>query len=237
MRRRPRAQYTAQINQYLDELVTKINPIVLPEDQRHEELAMSLNRTIVIQSRSTTPIRVDAVYSNQQLEELRAQLLGYAQNRIKDTLAPKIVALTIDSFRNNPTQTLDVQHTAEAQDLAAQKITAADADIPYEPKQTIVPRGEVSMKGWQLLRAENDAYLSQDGNIWKSRAGTATSVILLTLVLAVYTARFQLRVIRNQARGGDRGFALFDAGDRTAGGRGEQPDVCVWDRRRRSWWR
>ncbi len=192
-------KYVTQINQYLDELA-KINPIVLPEDQRHEELS-SIDRTIVIPSRGMTPIRADSVYSNQQLEELRGQLLGIARDHIAATLAPKIVALTIDSFRNNPTQTLDVQHTAEAQDLAAQKITAADADIPYEPKQTIVSRGEVSMKGWQLLRAENDAYLAQDGNIWKSRAGTATSVILLTLVLAVYTARFQLRVIRNQARG------------------------------------
>ncbi|HEX3358772.1 MAG TPA: HDIG domain-containing protein [Tepidisphaeraceae bacterium] len=194
-------KYVIQVNQYLDELA-RINPIVLPEDQRHEELSVSLNRTIVIPSQSTTPIRADAVYSNQQLEELRGRLLGLARGHfIADTLAPKIVALTIDTFKNNPTQTLDVLKTAERQDQAAQAIMAADADILYEPKQTIVPKGDVSLKGWQLLRAENDAYLSEDGNIWKSRAGTAASVILLTLVLATYTAKYQPRVIRNQARG------------------------------------
>ncbi len=190
--------YAASVKMYLDEL-RKLDPIVLPADQRHEELAQDLYRSIVIESLGR--VRVDTTYSNKQLESLNATLQSIAKKDFLFVLAPKIAQLTIDTLQKTPTHVRDESKTIEAQNLAADKVTSADAEVVYNPKDTIVPRGEITTKEWQLLRAENDAYLRQDANLWKSRAGTASIVVMLTIMLAAYLSKYQPRVVRNQARG------------------------------------
>src|SRR5256885_7371225 len=48
--------------------------------------------------------------------------------------------------------------TTAAQNLAAERVPVSDGDIVFNPKDTVVPAGEISPRDWQLLRAENDAY-------------------------------------------------------------------------------
>ena len=192
-------KYVESVNAYLDEFAS-INPIVLSEDQRHEELSLDLYRTIVIPSRSTQPIPVETTYSTKHLENLDTILQGIAGKDFIKTLAPKIVALTIDTLKEHPTHVIDPQATNAAQNLAAEKVTVADAEVLYEPKATIIPRGEISTRGWQMLREENRAYLHQDGALWKTLTGTAASVLILTICLAIYIAKFQPRIVRNHAR-------------------------------------
>src|SRR2546421_834140 len=191
-------KYLAAVKHYMSEL-RRIDPIVLPADQRHEEWARDANSSISIPGRPG--MRVDATYSSKQLENLDAVLQSVANIDFQSTLAPKIVTLTINQLKENPTHIRNESASLAAADVAAQKVTPADAEIIYNPKDTIVPRGEISPKAWQLLRAENDAYLHQDANLWKSRTGTGAAVIMLTIVLAAYISRFQPRIVRNHARG------------------------------------
>src|SRR2546430_1275520 len=93
-------QYLAGVHHYLSEL-RRLDPIVLPADQRHEELARDVNSSISIPGRPG--MRVDATYSSKQLENLDAVLEGVANIDFKSTLAPKIVALTINQLKANPT--------------------------------------------------------------------------------------------------------------------------------------
>ena len=190
--------YAASVKMYLDEL-RKLDPIVLPADQRRSELALDLYRSIVIESLGR--VRVDSTYSSNQLQTLDATLQTLAKKDFMYVLAPKIVEITIGTLKENPTHVRDEPRTIAAQDLAADKVSPTEADVIYSPKDTIVPRGEITTKGWQMLRAENNAYLKQDANIWKSRAGTAASVVILTIILASYLGKYQPRIVRNRVRG------------------------------------
>ena len=55
---------------------------------------------------------------------------------------------------------------------------------------------------WQVLRAENKAFLqSLDSQLWRSRAGTAPVIVLTCAALAWYVARFESRIARKHQRG------------------------------------
>jgi putative nucleotidyltransferase with HDIG domain len=190
--------YIATVKAYVDE-IKQLDPIVLQEDQRHEELKIDRLRMITIQGRAT-PVSVEQTNSNQHLEMLESALYAKAKKDFVPVIAPVALSLTIDTLKNNPTHTLNPQATTAAQELAVQKVTHGDAEVFYSPKDTIVPKGEISAKGWQLLKAENTAFLHEDFNVWKMRGGTAAAVIMLTVVLAGYIAKFQPRVVRNHAR-------------------------------------
>jgi putative nucleotidyltransferase with HDIG domain len=187
----------AAVASYL-ERVQQLDPIVLNEEQRHEELTMDLYRTILIDGRGT--MRVDTTYSNAQLTQLRDTLLPAAR-AFPDTLAPKIIDLTIRTLKESPTHLLNETRTLAAQNQASDLISPADAQVSFNPKDVLVHQGKINDKDWEILRAENEAFLHRGLGIWKSRAGTASVAALLTLILAAYIARFQPRIVRNQARG------------------------------------
>src|SRR3954454_14965293 len=96
--------YIASVKMYLDEL-RRLDPIVLLDDQRHEEFAQDRYRAIAIPG--VGPVRVDSTYSNKQLESLDATLQAFAKKDFLYVLAPKIVQLTIETLRANPTHVRD----------------------------------------------------------------------------------------------------------------------------------
>src|SRR4051794_4051770 len=99
--------YIATVKAYVDE-IKQLDPIVLPEEQRHEELKLDRLRVISIQGR-TTPVSVESTYSNQHLENLDSVLFAKAKKDFVAVLAPKILLLTIDTFKNSPTHSLNAQ--------------------------------------------------------------------------------------------------------------------------------
>ncbi|HUB25594.1 MAG TPA: HDIG domain-containing protein, partial [Tepidisphaeraceae bacterium] len=66
----------------------------------------------------------------------------------------------------------------------------------------IVNKGAITDRDWQLLRAENAAFLKTLDAGWiKQITGTALTVVILTVLLSAYVARFQPRIVRNHMRG------------------------------------
>jgi putative nucleotidyltransferase with HDIG domain len=191
-------KYAALVKAYMEEL-RNLDPIVLPDDQRHEELLIDPYRSINIAGMGR--VRVDSTYSNKQLDNLDATLKAFAKKDFVYALAPSIAQLSLEAFAANPTHKYDEPATIAAQNAAADKVTPAEAEVIYSPKDTIVSRGPINSKGWDLLRAENNAWLSTDANLWKSRGGTAASVIILTIIVAAYLGKYNPRVVRNHARG------------------------------------
>jgi putative nucleotidyltransferase with HDIG domain len=91
--------------------------------------------------------------------------------------------------------------TKSAEDRAATDVTTADATERYPHDMVIVPKGPITDRDWQVLRAENQAYLATEeaGGV-KQWCGTAMIVFMLTVVLSAYVGKFQPRVMRNPMR-------------------------------------
>jgi putative nucleotidyltransferase with HDIG domain len=186
--------YTASVQAYVEDL-RKRDPIILRDEQRRNDLSPS--RTITIPNKGS--IQLDQTYALAPTGELASWLQTVAQKSFVTTLAPTIVQLTIKTI--GPTHEYDQNATTAAQNQAAERVPVSDGDIVFNPKDTVVPAGEISPRDWQLLRAENDAYRRQnDRGAWSTRAGLVASVGILTLMLGAYLSRYQARVVRNHAR-------------------------------------
>ena len=185
--------------------------VILPADQRAEEQhhpimlladaraaadakatggAAVLDRTI--DSALTVPAPPDDEFSS------RLQLL--ATDAFRTPVQRAVLALTQAAIV--PTYTLDVDQTARARNTAAEDVRAEDCVIRYARNEPIVHKGIITPRDWQVLQAENRAFLATvEAAAWRQRAGTALATLLLTVVLGAYIAHFQPRVVQNHARG------------------------------------
>ena len=184
-----RAGYNESVRKYVAGL-RSLKLAIVPADERADDL----ERSIIINGEQT---RGDATYSPAMTEELAPKFATLAQEFVP-VLAPKIVNLTLAAVA--PTHRLDEQATAQAQNVAADRVPHSAGDIAYEAGQKIVPRGEIDTRRWELLRAENDAFIGRDDNSWRAGLGLVISVVLLTAILAIYAAKYQPRIVQNHAR-------------------------------------
>jgi putative nucleotidyltransferase with HDIG domain len=102
-----------------------------------------------------------------------------------------------------PTHELYHNASVEAQNRAAAAVPSTAAVVSYKRNQILVAGNHVlSDNGWQLLKAEKEAYLRHLGKqVYKSKVGLAGMVLLITGALTVYIYRYQRRVVRNHVRG------------------------------------
>jgi cyclic-di-AMP phosphodiesterase PgpH len=190
-----RQRYNDSVNTFLQSLRDS-KWVILNFDDRHQELtgqrAVSLlpvNQ--LMQSDSTYPAPAN--------DELKSKINKFVIENFRLELQPKILALTLDALQ--PTYTLDADATTWARNNAADSLPASEWEIHFQKNAPIVHKGLIELRDWQLLRAENEAFLATLGGAeWKSKAGVAFVTLLLTIALAGYTAHFQPRVVRNHAR-------------------------------------
>jgi cyclic-di-AMP phosphodiesterase PgpH len=119
------------------------------------------------------------------------------------SLQPKIVEYTI--ARLQPTHRLDLNLTTEAQNRAVRLVPKSAGDIRYSANSILVPKTSTKTKftqeDWELLRAENSAYLaSVRGWAWQNKLGLVLTVLIITAALSISVAKFQPRLVRNHAR-------------------------------------
>ncbi|HSI35301.1 MAG: HD family phosphohydrolase [Phycisphaerae bacterium] len=187
----------------VERFITALRPLVLlPQAQREKEVAKTAwaaRVTIVVDGKD---VRVEDTFAvGEKVDrELYARLQAAARDAFSPALYPKLTDFTIQSIR--PSHELDEVATAQATSKAADSVPDSVAHVLYPKNLTLVPGDRVlDEKGWQLLKAEKDAFVKGLGHkAWKTRLGLVGSVLLLTGVLCVYVYRYQGKIVRNRMR-------------------------------------
>jgi putative nucleotidyltransferase with HDIG domain len=199
----------------------KVVPIVvLPESDRWWDVKMEHPVRVgqqVVDSDLTFPDHPDTdadpnrdlqhKESKARYDELRDLIRNLAQNQFRLALQPAIVDFTLAHFSDNPTASLNALLTTEAKSRAMDNVPPSAGDVQFVADQPLVMKTPdhpvFTTDDWQLLRAENHAYLSKlKGFALQSRLGAVGFCLLATIVLSAYLARVQPRVIKNHARAG-----------------------------------
>lgn len=201
-----RQNYEKMIHSYIDALRASepgrpgSGLVVLPNAERQKDLSEESVILLSADGTQSEHVRPALTYSLEMTGDLEKRLLQPAK-QIDAALAPKIIALTLQTLK--PTHVFDEAATTELQNRAEAEVPRGAGNVNFGKNQTLIAADtEVDDEGWQLLRAENDAYVTTvEGGIYKYRAGIGGTVAILTVLLAVYVAKFQPRVVRNHARG------------------------------------
>jgi putative nucleotidyltransferase with HDIG domain len=192
-----RAKYEEWVNKYIADL-RGLGMVIIPTDQREEDFG----HFIVIPG-APAPIRAETTLTPKMSEEIAPRLNRLAVENFPLLLQSKIVALTLR--RVSSTHLVDEAATVEAKNRAEQAVPSTAGDVEKKASMTIVDvaagGGEIKQEDWLLLKAENDAYLRTLGSArWGQRAGLAGIVLLITIIMSAYVARFQKRIVRNHMR-------------------------------------
>jgi putative nucleotidyltransferase with HDIG domain len=148
----------------------------------------------------TGRIRAEDTLSPRMRPELEQRLAKLADENFELALRPKIVALTLAYLK--PTHVLDEAASADAQNRAAAEVPASAGHVTYPKGQTLVPKGEIDDRYWQLLRAENDAFIrGLDTGRAKTRVGLVGLVLMITIAMSWYVSNYQHKIVKKHARG------------------------------------
>jgi hypothetical protein len=199
-----KARYDRAVAGFVDELRSLI---VLPRDQREQELSKASQRFVVnvsIPERGVAgTVPVGDTFPDGPDKALRDRMEAAAAKHFffAPALAQKVVVFSLQSV--TPTHTFDEAATVEAQNRAVASVPASEAVAHYKRNQILVEGNRVlSEEKWQLLRAEKEAFVRQlGGQAVKSKFGLAGLVFLITAVLSAYVHAYHRRVVRNHVRG------------------------------------
>ena len=188
----PRTGWDKEVLGYVESL-RKLNPVILPADAR----VADLGRAIRLPGRG--PVLVDdSVLTPERTDALAAKLNPLAADQFEDVIYPKIVAYTLAKL--GATYVPDDLKTAEARNLAAERVPPSAGEIQVKRNMPVVAAGEVGEADFQRLRAEDAAYRAAVGGEWREYLGLTALAALLTLVLSSYVVVYQPRVLQNHAR-------------------------------------
>lgn len=202
-----RAEYAGRVNDFVDALKQSRRRdgadtrrlIVLPPKERATDVEA---RRPVVVAGETSPVDPKVAVTPGG-EDLRQVLASLAERHFTLDLQPKVVDFALARIR--PTHDIDLKLTAEAQNRAARLIPDSVGNVHYPANSILVPKTggkpKFTQDDWELLRAENDAYLdSVEGWGWESKLGLALTVLIVTCALTASVANFQPRLIKNHAR-------------------------------------
>ena len=203
-----RAKYAQQIENYI-KAVRAVDPakpdtglFIIPTLDRTREEALRKDTVILRSADGSTslPIRTELLFTPEMKSALEARLARCAKENVEFVLQGKVVAVTLRTLQ--PTHVFDEAATTEAQNRTEAEVPASAGAVEYVKNNPLVKQGEeIDDRDWQVLKAENQAFnRSLDQRLWKSRAGVAGIVLIVTLVLSAYVAMFQPKVIRKHAR-------------------------------------
>jgi putative nucleotidyltransferase with HDIG domain len=193
-----------QYQKAVEDFITELQPlIILPREERDLELTKTAQRFVPISIPGRGLVRVEDTLPDGPSKELQERMNAAAGKYFyfSPTLGAKLVVFALQTVK--PTHELNQNATVEAQNRAAAAVPSTAAVVSYKRNQILVAGNHVlSDNGWQLLKAEKEAYLRHLGKqVYKSKVGLAGMVLLITGALTVYIYRYQRRVVRNHVRG------------------------------------
>jgi putative nucleotidyltransferase with HDIG domain len=197
--------YAKAVKDYIGELR---DLVVLQKAERDAEVAQPTRRVVYLGGRATGAsrtgtLRLDDTLSDGANRELSDRMTAAAGKHFffSPTLVPKVVVFSLQNLK--PTHVLDKAATVEAQNRAASRVPSSEAVAEYKRNQLMVTGNQVlTMSGWQLLRAEKEAFIAQlGGQVVKSKIGLAGLVALITMEMGAYIYHYHQRVVRNNVRG------------------------------------
>ena len=190
-----RERYAETVNGYIRRLRDQ-SWVMLAANERDHELPS--RRWVTLEPASKTK-ELDATFPVPANDDLKLRIDRIVVDSFRLELQPKVLALTLNMLQ--PNYRLDADATAEAANNAADSVPAGDGEIHFRRNQPLVHKGTIEPRDWQLLRAENQAFVATLGEgQWRSLLGLAGVAALLTAALSAYTAHFQPRVVKNHTR-------------------------------------
>lgn len=200
------AAYTASVTQFVKKLREYRNPqtkaplVILDDGQRIEDL--KARRPIRIEQEQE-PVYADRTFAVGGKDELRVVVDDAAMQTgaFPLTLKSKIVDYTLAKLQ--PTHVLDEQATTLRRNEAANGVSPREGERRFHDNALLVRKTpKLSEADWQILRAENQAYVAGlKGAAWKPKLGVACLALIVTVALSAYVAFFQPRVVKNHLRG------------------------------------
>jgi cyclic-di-AMP phosphodiesterase PgpH len=189
-----RDKYERMVADYVASIRSLKLVILTPDDRRAEA-----GRMIQLSDPGDVPRSSDATYTPSMRQDLSRILRPRAAEAFPLVLEAPLLDLTLQWI--SPTYEYSEAMTNEAQNRAEQLVPPSDGDVSYARNSVIVPAGEITQPDVQILRAENDEFIKSLGTrIWRQRLGIIGIVLLMTVALSVYTAKFQPKIVRNRAR-------------------------------------
>jgi putative nucleotidyltransferase with HDIG domain len=187
-----RAAYERSVHDYV-QAVRKLGLVILADQDRTQDFG----RNILLPGMIAAPD--DSTYPLSQRDEIAEKFVTPAFDNFQLALQPKIVALTAAWL--TPTHEVDEAATADAQNQAEKRMPPDRGNVIYKAGMPIVKAGPIKDDDWQILQAENNAYIASIADAaWRARLGLAGIVVLLTVLLSAYIARYQPKIVRKYAR-------------------------------------
>jgi cyclic-di-AMP phosphodiesterase PgpH len=190
-----RAQYQQAVANYIAD-IRRANWVVIPADQRRD----AGDRITLMPGEITQDVA--GTFSTPPDEDLKARIRVLAQADFLHPLQARIEAMTL-AAASHPTYEYDNDQTELLRNVAADRVPESDWTIHYYAGQPIVHKGVIDPRDWKVLQAENRAVMATLDSVsgWKTKAGLAGVMLLLTIALSAYVAHFQPKVITNHLRG------------------------------------
>jgi putative nucleotidyltransferase with HDIG domain len=187
-----RAAYERSVHDYV-QAVRKLGLVILADEDRTQDVGRNILLPGMI------AVSDDSTYPLSQRDEIAEKFVTPAFDNFQLALQPKIVALTAAWL--TPTHEVDEAATADAQNQAEKRMPADHGNVIYKAGMPIVKAGPIKDDDWQILQAENNAYIASIADAaWRARLGLAGIVVLLTVLLSAYVAKYQPKIIRKYAR-------------------------------------
>ena len=203
-----RKQYVQNIEAFIDTLRKQTvtadgknwSLIILPADQWRDEVRPH-HRTIRMGSDGL----IDASFTYAAHDDaLRPILAKAADKYFSLSIQPNIVDLTLKKL--DPTHVMDIAATQNAENEAASMVPDSVGQVFVAKDQPFIistqRKAVFDQLDWLKLRSENSQYLHQlrPTELVRSRLGTAFLAFIMTVVLSLYIASYQPKIIRNHAR-------------------------------------
>jgi cyclic-di-AMP phosphodiesterase PgpH len=208
-----RGHYNEKVRAFVDDLKNNLSIdnaplVILPKDQRLQDAGSKIT-LINASGTEQTDVDVDtqtySANSPEYVSNLPPEVIAKLDHSAKIfelMLAPKIAPLTAVLLGEHPTHTLDSNATAETVRKAADAVPTEEGNETFVRGEVLAPAGILSDQRWEILRAENSAYLrTLDAGRWKQRTGAMLVALVLSAALGAYTYRYQPRIVRNHTRG------------------------------------
>lgn len=199
--------YETRVNGFIDELKSHrlqhggatLKLFLLAADERNDDLVA--RRPVQIAGENSA---IDPALTLSVKDDLFRQIVAKkAETYFSLSLQPKIVDFALAQLE--PTHRLERTLTARAQNSAVDLVPRSAGEVHYPANTILVPKTPDKLKftqdDWELLRAENSAYLaSVSGWAWKNKLGLTMTVLIVTLGLSGTITNFHPRLLRNHAR-------------------------------------
>jgi len=201
-----RQRYADDVKQFVNNAQAKLTIegrplVILPYDDWMKDRG----RRILL-GHSAEPVdALQDTYSTHLPESVSVRLSDCARG-FEHSSSECLARIAAAELAANPNYVLDESLTTQMQRRASEDVPNENAERHFAADEVIVPKGVITDRHYQILRAENDAYTRSLATgwagIWQQRLGLIGVALMVTLLLTGYVARYQPRIVKNYARAG-----------------------------------